>query len=94
VGEIGGSKITGERATEGRGAELLPEPAVKTSRFETRHALGVEAESELVTVDQGEAGARSRQLSPQAHELESGVDQLEGDRWSIHDSQLAALRGE
>ena len=90
VGEIGLAQITWKRATERSGAELLPEPAVKTSRIEPGAAFRIEAHRNLVAIYQGEAGARLRELPPRAHELEPGVDQLECG--SLHDDQLAAPR--
>jgi hypothetical protein len=90
VGEIGRAKITGKGATERSGAERLPEPAAKTSRIEAGAAFRIEAHRNLVVLDQGEAGARPRELPPRAHELEPGVDQLESEQF--HGSQLAVPR--
>ena len=92
MGKISRPQITGEGPTERSGSEILPEPAMKTSWIETRAAFRVETDRELSTIDQGEAGTRPRQLSPRAHELEPGVDKLEGNRF--HGSQLAAPRWE
>ena len=92
VGEIGGAEVAGKGSTQGGRAEILPEPAMKTSRFETSHAFSVKPNREFVPVNQCEARARTRQLSPLAYELEAGVDEFESDGCPFHNRQLAAPR--
>ena len=92
MGEISRPQIAGEGATKRSSSEILPEPAVKTSWIETRARLRVDPYCELTAIDQGKAGARTRQLAPWAQKLEPGVDKLEGNR--LHGNQLAAPRWE
>lgn len=74
VGEIGGSEVAGKGSTERGGAEILPEPAVESSRFETRNAFCIKTDGELVSIDQSEARTWTRQLPTLADELKAGID--------------------
>ena len=58
VGEVRAAEVAGERPFQGRRAELLPEVTVQAARLQTRGAIRIEADEELIAIDDRESRTR------------------------------------
>ena len=58
MGEVGGPQMGRERTAQGGGSEVLPEVTVEASRRETGDTFRVLAHPDVVSLDEGQPGAR------------------------------------